>query len=231
MQETRWKGNKSREIGEGCKLLYSGANNQGRNGVGIILDREWREDLVQVERRSDRIMSVKIAVGKFNLYIICAYAPQVGCTAEEKDEFWQQLEMEQQAISQEERVIIGGDLNGHLGRERRTLLRVHGGWGIGELNEEGERIMDFALANDMAMANTFFKKSAHQYVTYKSGGRESQIDFLLCRRNHLDELQNCKIIKGESIAAQHRIVVLDCKVRNAKRGKQLGTPKVKFCGD
>ena len=57
VQETRWKGNKSREIGEGCKLVYSGANDQGRNGVGIILDKEWREGLVYVSRRIDRIMS------------------------------------------------------------------------------------------------------------------------------------------------------------------------------
>ena len=37
VQETRWKGNKAREIGEGYKLIYSGANHQGRNGVGVIL--------------------------------------------------------------------------------------------------------------------------------------------------------------------------------------------------
>ena len=40
VQETRWKGNKARELGEGCKLIYGGANDQGRNGVGIILDNE-----------------------------------------------------------------------------------------------------------------------------------------------------------------------------------------------
>ncbi|XP_063595885.1 uncharacterized protein LOC134772741 [Penaeus indicus] len=228
VQETRWKGNKSREIGEGCKLIYTGANNQGRNGVGIILDKKWRENLVHVGRRSDRIMSVKLALGKLVLNVICAYAPQVGCSNEEKDEFWQQLDVELQAIPQEERVFLGGDLNGHLGPERGVLHRVHGGWGMGELNEEGERVIDFALANDMAIANTFFKKGAHQYVTYKSGGRESQIDFLGCRRNHLGELKNCKVIKGESVSAQHRIVVLDCEVKNTKRGKQLSIPKIKW---
>ncbi|XP_013787982.1 uncharacterized protein LOC106471902 [Limulus polyphemus] len=82
VQETRWRGNKSRDIGAGCKLAYSGANAQGRNGVGIVLDSKWREDLVSVGRRSDRIMSVKLGVGSTVLNVVCAYAPQVGCTEE-----------------------------------------------------------------------------------------------------------------------------------------------------
>ncbi|XP_050508985.1 uncharacterized protein LOC126886176 [Diabrotica virgifera virgifera] len=35
-QETCWKGNKSRDLEDGCKLLWS------RNGVGIILN-NWKE--------------------------------------------------------------------------------------------------------------------------------------------------------------------------------------------
>ncbi|VDP27898.1 unnamed protein product [Heligmosomoides polygyrus] len=34
LQETRWKGAKAREIGEGVKLYYSGEDTK-RNGVGI----------------------------------------------------------------------------------------------------------------------------------------------------------------------------------------------------
>ena len=40
-QETQWKGEKARCIGEGCKLWYNGSNTK-RNGVGIVL----RKDLV-----------------------------------------------------------------------------------------------------------------------------------------------------------------------------------------
>ncbi|XP_068235528.1 uncharacterized protein [Palaemon carinicauda] len=33
VQETKWKGNKAKELGEGCKFCNSGANMEGRNGV------------------------------------------------------------------------------------------------------------------------------------------------------------------------------------------------------
>ncbi|XP_072403087.1 uncharacterized protein [Diabrotica undecimpunctata] len=39
VQETR-KGSKSRNLGDGCKLIYSSSNSHGRNGVGIILNNE-----------------------------------------------------------------------------------------------------------------------------------------------------------------------------------------------
>ena len=48
---------------------------------------------------------------------------------------------------------------------------------MGEKNEEGERITGFAIAFDLLIVNTFFEKRPNHLVTYKSGGRESQIEF------------------------------------------------------
>ena len=39
VKETRWKGSKVRNIGDGCKLFYHGEDGV-RNGVGVIL-KEW----------------------------------------------------------------------------------------------------------------------------------------------------------------------------------------------
>ena len=80
---------------------------------------------------------------------------------------------------------------------------------MGERNEEGEQIIDFAMAFDLAIVNTFFQKNEAQMFTYRSGNRESQIDLFLCRRKDRKEIINCKVIKGESVAPQHRLVVTD----------------------
>ena len=37
VQESRWKGNKASELGGYCKLLYRGADERERNGVGMAL--------------------------------------------------------------------------------------------------------------------------------------------------------------------------------------------------
>ena len=229
VQDTRWKGNKARELGGDCKLFYSGADERGRNGVGIVLSKEFKDSLVSVSRTNDRVMSVKLGIGETVVNVICAYAPQVGCEDEEKETFWRQMDQELRAIPEGERVIVGGGLNGHVGISREAIERIHGGWGVGEKNEEGERVTDFAIAFDLSIVNTFFEKRPNHLVTYKSGGRQSQIDFLMCRRQQLNEVKNCKVINGESVAAQHRVLVLDWEIKCSKRRiPEQVTPKIKW---
>ena len=78
----------------------------------------------------------------------------------------------------------------------------------------------------MAINNTFF--TSQTYATFSSGGRQTQIDFMLCRRNHLVEVKNCKIIKGETVSPQHRLVVSDFLIRRIDQGKKNVQPKIKW---
>ena len=63
VQETRWKGNKAKDLGDGFKFIYSGANIQGRNGVGVVLSGDMKNDVIEVHRKSDRVMRVKLYTG------------------------------------------------------------------------------------------------------------------------------------------------------------------------
>ena len=75
IQETKWLATKAREI-DGYKLWYSGGT-RARNEVGILVDKELTDRVVEVRHKSDRIMSIKL-VGTEVLNVICVYAPQVG---------------------------------------------------------------------------------------------------------------------------------------------------------
>ena len=141
--------------------------------------------------------------------LFSAYAPQIGCSDEEKDGFWSDLGEEIEKVPKDERCIIGGHLDGHVGQDNRVIDRIHGGCGYDERNAEGERIVDLAVSSYMALANTFFTKRQEHLVTYKSGGRSSQIDYLLYRRKDLREIKDCKVIPGDHVSAQHRLVVMD----------------------
>ena len=63
----------------GCKLLRSGAHEQGWNGVGIVLSKELKEDLISVSRKSDPVMSIELGLEWMVVNIMCAYSPQLGC--------------------------------------------------------------------------------------------------------------------------------------------------------
>ena len=91
VQETKWKGAKAKDIGEGYKMYFFGTSNN-RHGVAVILEGEWHDKISQVDRISDRITNVKLAYGTNILNVISAYAPQVGCPHEEKSQFYEHLE-------------------------------------------------------------------------------------------------------------------------------------------
>ncbi|KAH1202974.1 LINE-1 retrotransposable element ORF2 protein [Glycine max] len=229
LQETKWTGEKAKELdNSGFKLWYTGKI-RSRNGVGIIVDKEWKKDVVDVRRVGDRIIVLKLVVGQDTFNVISGYAPQVGLAEHFKVKFWEDLEGVLQDIPQGEKVFLGGDLNGHVGSVARGFEGVHGGFGLGEMNGEGKSILEFSEALDLSIANTWFKKREEHLITYKSGGTCSQIDFFLIRKSDRKYCLNCKVILGESLTTQHRVLVMDVSIRDrAKRRSPLVASRIKW---
>ncbi|KAK3541918.1 hypothetical protein QTP86_008096 [Hemibagrus guttatus] len=174
VQETRWKGSKARSIGAGFKLFYYGVDSK-RNGVGVVLKEEFVRNVLEVKRVSDRVMSLKVEIEGVMLNVVSGYAPQVGCELEEKERFWSELDEVMESIPTGERVVIGADFNGHVGEGNTGDEEVMGKFGVKERNLEGQMVVDFAKRMDMGVVNTYFQKREEHRVTYKSGGRRTQV--------------------------------------------------------
>ncbi|KAK3520147.1 hypothetical protein QTP70_016254 [Hemibagrus guttatus] len=174
VQETRWKGSKARSIGAGFKLFYYGVDSK-RNGVGVVLKEEFVRNVLEVKRVSDRVMSLKLEIEGVMLNVVSGYAPQVGCELEEKERFWSELDEVMESIPTGERVVIGADFNGHVGKGNTGDEEVMGKFGVKERNLEGQMVVDFAKRMDMGVVNTYFQKREEHRMTYKSGGRRTQV--------------------------------------------------------
>uniref|UniRef100_A0AAR2IVR4 Endonuclease/exonuclease/phosphatase domain-containing protein n=1 Tax=Pygocentrus nattereri TaxID=42514 RepID=A0AAR2IVR4_PYGNA len=227
VQETRWKGSKARNIGGGFKLFYHGVERK-RNGVGIILKEQLVKSVLDVKRVSDRIMSLKLEVDGVILNVVSSYAPQVGCQLEEKEEFWSKMDEVVDGVPREERLVISADFNGHVGEGNRGDEEVLGMYGVKDRNAEGQMVVDFAKRMEMAVVNTYFQKREEHRVTYKSGGRCTQVDYILSRRCHIKETGDCKVVPGESVARQHRVVVCRMRLETKKRKRVKTEPKIRW---
>ncbi|KAK3534605.1 hypothetical protein QTP86_016752 [Hemibagrus guttatus] len=155
---------------------------------------------------------------------------RVGYELEEKERFWSELDEVMESIPMGERVVIGADFNGHVGEGNTGDEEVMGKFGVKERNLEGQMVVDFAKRMDMAVDNTYFQKREEHRVTYKSGGRRTQVDYILCRRCNLKEISDCKVVVGESAVRQHRIVVcrMTLMVCKKKRSKIVIEKKTKW---
>ncbi|KAK3532452.1 hypothetical protein QTP86_018458 [Hemibagrus guttatus] len=202
VQETRWKGSKARSIGAGFFKLFYYGVDSKRNGVGVVLKEEFVRNVLEVKRVSDRVMSLKLEIEGVMLNVVSGYAPQ------------------------------SGDFNGYVGEGNTGDEEVMGKFGVKERNLKGQMVVDFAKRMDMAVVNTYFQKREEHRVTYKSGGRRTQVDYILCRRGNLKEISDCKVVVGESVARQHRVVVcrmtlMVCKKKRSKIEKKTKWWKLK----
>ena len=73
------------------KLFWSG-NDKGTGCVGILLAEEWWENVFEVVRVSDRIILIRMTIGKTVFVFVCVYAPQANLSDIEKDRFYKELQ-------------------------------------------------------------------------------------------------------------------------------------------
>jgi hypothetical protein len=213
--------------GSDFKLWYTGITS-GRNGVGILIDKSLKDGVVDVRRQGDRIILVRLVIRDLVLNVISAYAPQVGLSESSKSQFWEDLDSMVSTVPISEKLFIGGDLNGHVGATNVGYERVHGGFEYGSRNE-GEDVLNFAVAYDLLLANTLFRKRESHLVTFLSGQYSSQIDFILARREDRRACLDCKVIPGECVVPQHKLVVADFRFRvRAHRDKRAKIARTKW---
>ena len=74
-QDTKWVGEKAKELGTWeFKLWYIGKA-KSRNRVGIIVDKYWKNDVIDIKRFGDRIVTLKFVVELDTFNVISAYTP------------------------------------------------------------------------------------------------------------------------------------------------------------
>ena len=202
-------------------------DNRTRNGgVGFIVRKKMVKHIKSCDLRSPRIAVLILSLmGRRTIKIIQVYAPaqnnvQTPEEAEEEVEgFYQEVEEAMQIRSTY--TVIQGDFNAIVGRKINAAENCIGGFGIGERNERGSRLITFAVSNHLSIMNTCFQKSEKRQWTWRSadGRTLNQIDFVLTDTSRI--FTDVSVI-GEKIihtGSDHRLIrstlLLNIKRENA----------------
>ncbi|XP_063599473.1 uncharacterized protein LOC134775795 [Penaeus indicus] len=87
-----------------------------RNDVGVILSSVMKNKVVEVKRVNNRVGKVIVALAEEIINIVNIYAPQTGYKEEEM----------LMSISEDEKLVIGRDLDGHIGTADSVLGKTTG---------------------------------------------------------------------------------------------------------
>jgi len=69
-------------------------------------------------------------------------------------------------IPKNEMVVLASDMNGHVGSSNVGYDGTHGGFGYGDRNADGSRILEFADGLNLFICNSLFMKQESQMVAY-----------------------------------------------------------------
>ena len=84
------------------------------------------DEVVNIRRKGDRILLIKLILGDEAINIIGVYAPQICLDDASKWQFWDDLDVVMRGIPLEENIFIRCDFNGHVRTSRSGFENVYG---------------------------------------------------------------------------------------------------------
>ena len=146
--------------------------------MGVIVANWLIVKVVGVERFHDRVMKINIIIEDVVWEVVSCYCPQAGRSVDEKEEFYELMDK----VMTSEKVLVGGDFNGHIGSDKGGFGEVHGGFRIGQINDGGIRLLDWAVGKGLRLMNNCFQKRKSQ--TFRSGETKTIIDYILVKNKY-----------------------------------------------
>lgn len=126
LQETKWVGEKAKELDSSCfKFWYTGKV-RSKNGLDIIVDKEWKKDIMDVKWIEDQIIALKFVVEQ-NILMLLGLI-HLGWGLKNILKFWEDLEGLIQGIPLRENIFLEGGLDGHVGSGSCNFEGLHGVW-------------------------------------------------------------------------------------------------------
>ena len=94
-------------------------------------------------------------------------------------------------------------------------------WATREVNEAGQRLIEFCQENALVIMNTFFQQHKRRLCTWTSpdGQHWNQIDYILCCQRWRSSIQSAKTRLGSDCSSDHELLIAKFRLKLKKVGK------------
>jgi len=137
-----------------------------RHGSGFAVRNSLLPCMETPDAVSPRLMTLRLKLSSGYLTVLSAYAPTLAASSEEKDAFYDQLSRSISLIRRGDRLALAGDFNARVGSDYTSWPDTLGAHGVGNLNENGQRLLELCSAFHLCYADTYFAGSMSSKVTW-----------------------------------------------------------------
>ena len=213
-------------------MWFSGDQEKHQHGVGFIVRKEITGCIISCTPVSSRIIMIRVSAKPVNFTVIQIYAPTSDYEDEVVEAFYEELERTIKKVPKKDLLIIQGDWNAKVGPDSYTQWAgTVGKFSTGETNERGLRLLEFASAHRLTLANTLFPHKMSRRTTWHSpnGLHHNQIDFILTPRRFKSSINKAKTrtYPGADMGSDHDLVMMVMKLK-LKRKYHAANPRIRF---
>ena len=130
ISEVRWE-QRDELMSDELRMFYSSGDAKGNHGVSVVLEPRARDKLISVRYVDNRVMVVRLNGKKVDLVIVQNYMPHNGVADEEVEESYDKIEEIVEKETKGPFVILMGDWNAVVGKEKTEGQLEDMDWGKG----------------------------------------------------------------------------------------------------
>jgi hypothetical protein len=215
LQEIRWKGYGKIKTDKYIIHYSCSKANTGYAGTGFVVRRDTEGSVLGFDPYNECLCRLRISGKFYNITIISAYAP-----TEEKDEvlkeqFYEDLQKLQDKVPRNDLLIIVGDFNAKVGKER-AYRGVVGKYSIHpKSNFNKEYLCNHAIFNNLTIVSTQYQHKRIHTGTWTSpdGQTVNQTDHVLVDKTKRGMIQDVRTMRGPKCDSDHFLLEIKVKQR------------------
>jgi len=229
LAETRWNEKGQKRLSTGELLLYSGhpdENARHEEGVALMLSKKAEKALIEWEGHGPRIITASFTTKsrKIDLNVIQCYAPTNDKDEETKNQFYSHLQTILERYPAKDINILMGDLNAKIGKDNTGCEEIMGRHGLGEENDNGERLKELCAGHNMVIGGSVFPHKRIHKATWISPDHktENQIDHMCVSKKFRRSMEDVRVYRGADVGSDHNLVMGKFKLKLKRIGGATG---------
>ncbi|XP_071954137.1 craniofacial development protein 2-like [Antedon mediterranea] len=200
------------------------------HGVGFAVSNSLVASVEPPSKGTARILSLRLSTSSGTVNILSIYAPTLCSTPVSKDEFYEELDSAIRGISATEHLYLLGDFNARVGSDHHSWSRSIGHFGVGKLNENGQRLLELCSYHDLCITNTFFSTKPQHKVSWRHPRSHHwhQLDLVITRRSYLNDVNITRSYHSGDCDTDHSMVrsTVCLQPKQIHRSRHIGRPRI-----
>ena len=200
------------------------------HGVGFAVKNSLLSMIEPGSNGSERLLTLRLNTTDGPITLVSVYAPTLSSTPDAKDEFYEKLASTIGNIPSHEQLVLLGDFNARVGADHDSWPSCLGHFGVGKMNENGQRLLEMCTYHDLCITNPYFKTKPQHKVSWRHPRSKHwhQLDLILVRRTAIKYVLHTRSYHSADCDTDHSLVCCKMRIQPKRfhRTKIQGNPRI-----